>query len=487
MERFFVRMPLVMLLATAVLAPPTVLAQEIPTIPQPARPSAIAIPGSVASQLTTISDQFTNGQWTDFVASATTLLKSIPGGRFDLSRDYVLLVWEHTLPTDTDPVLLTAVIHDNGVEPYANVLPGLKRGNGAKLLEVFITSNPDPSIASYYVSKPLPDPLLAQIPDVVDKFLGPLFTRLEANGEIRLARPSPAPGALQPAATLFALVRDVRLPESRAGIEVKISASLPGSIGETLKEAEANLKRRGFAITTAQDKALTDALTAMTNAAAVSCAGSPRACREALHDAVTSAVRPIIRDPANDPQRPDVRALESALHAAIDEFKATTVSGTVSLDNVPLTHFGFGLVSAFAARRFGDDQRATIDSNKVSAAPLPRALQIVAFNVSPRGYQAKTTRRWNPRAFLQFFAGVVFAPDIGVAGGASFMLLSNLGVNIGYAHLFISKPGHDLQIGADLSEKTAGGEFKYAEDVRRDPLEAGRSGALFLGVSYNFK
>jgi hypothetical protein len=484
-------LPLIMLTLSA-LNVAVVAGQEIPTIPTPADPAPVGIPQATKADLRGASANFIGGHWKQFSADATTLLKKIPGNRIDLRRDYVLLVWADTPPTAEDPVLLSAILHEPSGEPYSHVIPGLVGSNRPKLIEVFVTDNPKPSIESRYVSKPLPHPLLTQVPDVVDKFLGPLFTRLAANAPLGLTATPPPPPKLAnepPPPDLWTLVRDVELPEARAGVEAKISVSLPVSATRTLADMEADLRQRGHAITSAQGDALGAAVLLMQGAVERrECEGPPRACRTTLHTAVTDALAPRVNNPRNDGQRQDLRSLEAALHAAVDGFKPNVVSGDVALENSPLMHLGFGLLSAFMARSSGDSQRAKVDTNKIAADPLPRALQLVVLNWSPWGYQEKTMRRWSPRAFVRPFAGVVFSPDIGIGTGVSLMVLSNLGVNVGYARLFISTPEEGLQIGADLSERvTEGGPFKYSDDLRRGPLKAGRLDAVFLGVSYNFK
>jgi hypothetical protein len=467
------------------------------TLARQAPPNGTALQDSAKALLDTLSKcGFDDGelkkarqlvrdsQWKEFAVEARVLAGMMPKDRIALKRDYVLFVWPDTLPAADKPVLLSAVLHDPSGDPYARVIPGLKNETPPRFFEVFVTDNPKASIASYYISKPLADPLLAQVPDVVDKFLGPLFTRIEANLSHALI-PTAAPAK---AGELWAVVREVRLPESRAGVEVKLSASLPASATDALDTLAADLERRGYSNTPEQTTAF-DAARSKMKAAADNpvCDGAPRACRNELHKAVTDAIGPELRKPLSDSDREAVRSLETALHTAIDELTPDVVAGELALDNSPLTHLGFGLLSAFIAHSYGDDPRAKIDSNKVTADPLGRALQLVVLNWSPWGYQEKTTRRWSPRAFVRLFGGVVFSPDVGIGAGASFMVLSNLGVNVGYAHLFISKPEDGLQIGDDLSEKLTDGTFKFSDQLRRDPLRTGRRDALFVGVSYNFK
>jgi hypothetical protein len=198
-------------------------------------------------------------------------------------------------------------------------------------------------------------------------------------------------------------------------------------------------------------------------------------------------MRDAVSNPNNAAQLPRLHGLEAALHGAVDDLKAQTITGKFSLDNSPETHLGFGLVTSFAPKIFGSDQRAKVDGNKVVANALPQTLQMAVLNWSPNGYQQKTSKRWDPAAFFRFFGGVVFSPDIGISAGSTFMVLSNLGLNVGYAHLFIARPDDPANVGVDLNEKNADGTFKFSPELRRDPLRTGSLGALFFGASYNFK
>jgi hypothetical protein len=424
---------------------------------------------------------------------------------FDLRKDYVQLVWSATLPGSDKPTLLSAVIHDTYEpndkkqpvdkaqsmgEPYSRVLPGLKKPGGPadpQLLEVFIADNQDASLTSYYVSKPLPDPLLQQVPAVVDKFLGPLFGAMDAiagSQGIQLAPPEGGPPSM-----LTAVVVEVDLPEPRAGVEVTMAATLPLHVKTEFSELDERLRNRGWAVTSELGNALTSSIEKLTKAGTdTTCQkGTSATCREALHLAITTGMSATIQNPKNAPQLPRLYGLEAALHSAVDEMKAQVISGKFTLDNSPETHLSFGLVTSFAPKIFGDDQRAKVDGNKVVASALPQTLQMAVLNWSLNGYQQKTSKRWDPAAFFRLFTGVVFSPDIGVSVGTTFMVLSNLGVNVGYAHLFITRPEDTLNVGTDLGEKNADGSFKYSSELRRDPLRTGNLGALFFGASYNFK
>jgi len=530
-------------------------AQELPTIPRDAKLTAGGCRGSFfgkagdreatrlafdrdgnptaevstetyAADLDRLSKAYVSGDWPVAILEARTLLnrlKTCPlveakqndetgepeqkereqssAPLFDLERDYVHLLWVSTVPAAADPTVFSMVVHTADMPAYSRVLPGLAGERPPRLLEVFLSENLDATVASFYVSKPLSDPLLDQVPQVVDKFLGPMFATFDRIGpsiprilgEARDARTIRRP-------LIGYTIRTVVLPEARAGVEVTMRASQP----VTRAQLEADVAKLAVALrvqglsgpfATANRDVFRKLQGLMADMPDKECraTGSAVACKRVLHEAISDIMAAERRSVPADPLRRDLDRLEDALHAFVDGLKPTIVTGKASIDNSPLTHLTFGLLSSYAFYVGGSDLRAKVDGGKVVNAPLPRALQMVVLNMSVRGYQSKTTKRWIPEAFFQPFVGVVFSPDVGVAGGASFKLIANLGVNVGYAYMFIARPEDDLSFGAVLEEKIKDAqgkdtsEFRYPLELRQDPLQSGRLHTIFAGVSYNFK
>jgi hypothetical protein len=489
-------------------------AQEVPTVP-PADKSVLLVGATDATTPSRLTQEYLTGNWAEFLKLATPLVESAlkaclvdrkdpskppvcpgpkDGPRFDLQRDYVQLLWMATLPTAKEPTVLSALVHTPATEPYARVIPGLKRGSAHRLFELFVNDATPPQVASYYVSKPLPDPLLTEAPAVTEKFLGPLFTFLNAVDPARLGPLDVGPRL---ATTRYFLLNQVDLPEARATIEMTITARLPLSpdgLAERLERRKSEVLAQGLLTEPWLLEAIDGLSSTITRAASACGALDEAACRGVLHAAVVSeAAR---RRPAlpSDEARAAFLAVEKSVRQFVDMLAPETATAKLQLENSPLRHLTFGLVTSFAAQVYGTDQRAKVDGGKVVAAPLPRVLNMVVLNVSPAGYQAKTSQRvvrgWPA---LRAFTGVVFAPDVGVAVGGSWAILPNLGVNVGYARLFVTRPDDGLTIGAVLDEKVKDdngnptSEFVYSDELRRDPLQRGRLGALFVGVSFNFK
>jgi hypothetical protein len=394
------------------------------------------------------------------------------------------------------------IVHDPAVPPYSRVLPGLTGGKAPGLFEVFVSDNRNAELSSHYVAKPLPDPLLDQAPQVVEKFLGPMFTlfdRLDSSTNYIMTVAPKVPMTLEPKRVRF-IARTVELPEARAGVEIALRVTEPvtdDELAESITKLHDALLSQGLAHGPLQ-KVMDAALTRIgavpgTTPDCVKKGGNAQVCKAALHEAISTA---ILDERANfpaDPGRRDLDRLEAALRAFVDGLKPTVIASKASLDNSPLTHFTFGLLTSYAVAVSGKDLRANVENGKVVNAPLPQVLNMVVLNIDVKGYQSKSERRWLPDAFVQPFVGVVFSPDLGVAGGLSFRVLSNLGVNMGYAQLFITRPEDGLDFGAVLDEKVKDAEgkdtaaFRYSEDLRRDPLQRGQLHTFFVGVSYNFK
>lgn len=415
----------------------------------------------------------------------------------DITRDYVHLVWVGRVPAAADDSVFSMLVHEPALPPYSRVLPGLKGGKAPRLFEVFVSDNPNAELSSHYVSKPLPDPLLDQVPQVVEKFLGPMFTLFDRLDPFSNQMLNTFMVTTPPVEVRF-VARTVDLPEARAGVEIALRVTEPVT-GRTLLDGTGKLAgelgAQGLADGDLQ-QVMVDAIAAIPEAvkntpACRTKGGSAQACKDALHAAVTGPILGARAKFPADPGRRDLDRLEAALRAFVDGLKPAVIAGKASLDNSPLTHFTFGLLTSYAVGVSGKDLRANVTDGKVVNAPLPQVLNMVVLNIDAMGYQSKSERRWLPDAFLQPFVGVVFSPDLGVSAGLSFRVLSNLGVNMGYAQLFITRPENGLDFGAVLDEKVTdanGNEtFRYSEDLRRDPLQRGQLHAFFVGVSYNFK
>lgn len=475
--------------------------QELPTKPEDPVKTSIAATVVISkmgkpsiTDLSTLSDYYVRGNWPKLTEKAGQLLELVQQKCkcVALDDDYVHLFWVGSTPTADEPALFSAVLHRDSPNAYSRVIPGLSGNDEPKLIEVFLSASADAAFASYYISKPLPDPLLEQIPSVMDKFLGPLFGMFDRlSPTVNLWAVPEAPRDPPPPPQILALVSRVKLPESRAGVEVSAKASFPVTetqFDEGILRLKAKFSADGLAAFDAGSAAMRKVLSAGLCAKLASAE-----CKLLLQQTVTTAIHARRGAATSEAGHRELDRVENELRSFVDTLKQTVVAGKATLDNSPKTHLGFGLLSSFAIKTRGTDLRAKVEGGKVVSAPLPRALQMVVLNISPWGYQSKTTRRLRADAMFRPFIGVVYAPDLGVSAGLSVMLLPNLGINVGYAHLFITRPEDGLTFGAVLDEKLkdeAGKDtavFRYTDGLRRNPLQRGKLGSTFLGVSYNFK
>ncbi len=77
--------------------------------------------------------------------------------------------------------------------------------------------------------------------------------------------------------------------------------------------------------------------------------GSAANCKRALHQAITTIFDTEGQSFPTDPSRRDLDRFEAAMHAFVEGLKPTFVSGKGTLDNSPLTHLSFGLLSSYAS------------------------------------------------------------------------------------------------------------------------------------------
>jgi hypothetical protein len=503
-------------------------AQEIPTTPPP---KASPLPFESKMKLGDLSNRYLEGNWSDFSKDAMQLRDSIidecnhPDDETrqlrrecPTSDDYVLLVWVGTVPGTTESTLLSALVHGRRpdgpfkptLEPFTRTLPGLETGSESKLFEVFVSDNLSPSMASYYVSKPVSDPLLTQAPTVVERFAGPLMSAFQSvsaraietgriDGELSIS--AMVAGKKSPTGhvpNMAAVVRRVSLPTSRSSVEVSMAASLPFT-SATLAQRVTDLEKELVEIAEPFDMvtvihAAGEAIGDAAKRTECTTAEKMDACHTAMHSAVSMAFADARRSARNEWEDSTVQTVQTRMHGFIDALTPKRVAGKTALDNSPLTYVSFGVGAAYMVKPDPND-RAKIDKDTVTRDPLPHAMQMVLLNWSPWGYQDKTTRRWNGRAALRPFGAVVYQPNIGWAVGANFMPISSLGINFGWTRLYVPTPRGDLKFEAQLEEKQllpgeekgkGTGSYVLDEGLRRRPLELRGTGAYFIGISYNF-
>jgi hypothetical protein len=151
------------------------------------------------------------------------------------------------------------------------------------------------------------------------------------------------------------------------------------------------------------------------------------------------------------------------------------IADTIALGNAPKIRYGFGLAAGYIARIDTDPRhpRARLQGGRIVADPFARQLTMGVVNLTPWGYDPQ---RQSPALAerARLVAGVAFSPYFGVTAGGAFAINRYLAVNAGYARLWFDTPNAGEQLGAVPANGA-------------QPFALRSTGALFLGVSYNFK
>jgi hypothetical protein len=149
-----------------------------------------------------------------------------------------------------------------------------------------------------------------------------------------------------------------------------------------------------------------------------------------------------------------------------------TLNPTVTYRNTPLRRWTYGLLAGGVAWSKARD-RAKVESNVLSADPLPPTLTMAIVNVHPKPYD-ESRPRMSSEERLRFFGGTVLTPGFGVGAGVGVGLVRGFAVNAG-ATAFLTRR---------LRE---GDSFGAAPRDENQAMRLGLGTAVFLGVSYGLE
>jgi len=399
----------------------------------------------------------------------------------DVQRNYYRLVWVGRDDSGGAPSLQSAVVHE-GDTGAIRALPGITPSSSIQFLDVFVSAEPGAILESQYVSTPVKDPLMAQIPAFVEK-----------TGVIGFIAGLPlARGATDSVSTTYSIARPV-LPLARADIKIKDTVILPGSaVG--MRRASGELRdrlsiREARLSTCAQELARADAAAIASALGQESCAfpagqtsldaSGVNACRASLLALLEDEYKKAAgcRD-ATPPSGSDpLLVVDKQFTDLAGTLKETRRAAESKLSNTPRTRYSFGvLTSAIIGNPHyrGTTVRAKIGGNgSLVHDPMPTVLTMVMVNIHPRAYDPQQDQPTLAERF-RLFAGTSITPDFGIGGGAGVMILRGLTVNVGWANLFVRTPREGLSLGQTPPAGTA-------------PLSAGNAGVWFAGLGYSFK
>lgn len=426
-----------------------------------------------------LTEAYETGNWTAFVTAVKAVRDAVPLAKEkDCAtvgigpRDHVFVVWlgkSHVGGT----ALRSAVVPPTGGEPFAARLPGISGDGVPKLYQVFVADKATDALAAAYLSTREKNPLLTQIPDVAAAILGPLLTTIKGVMKARLDEATD----VTPAAAGWATVSRVPLPFDRATVKVAMKATVAAS-ADRLKGGAKDLARELRLIGarhSAPARTLAARLAAIVDASAATCVAPDFDCLENLDKRFAdefAALRPQGGAHSEDDLEA-MRLVDTKFRALVDTQDAKELSGSAVIKNAPLTKLSFGLMTALSFGRTFDKPRAKVDDGVLADDPLDRQVNMVVLNSAFRAYDADMFAPTRAEMW-RWYAGAVVSPAFGLGGGVSFLPLRGLGINFGYAVMWVSAPKGDDSIGGKPSDPD-------------DPLGLSPAGTWLFGLSYNFK
>lgn len=461
-------------------------AAQTPTVPPRLGQCPLDTPGAIG-QLTSL---YQGGKWEDFHTFATRVLGAAQTmcsadqttgqealatiRSIDPAVDYVLLAWV-AKNQFAEPTLFTAIVH-TGAAPYTASLPGVGL-DGARLFQIFLAPLQADALAAVYVSVRERNPLEAQMPAVIEAIVNPLFAALaQQQGDLR-ARAA-ALGVTPRTHSFWITVSSVPLPFRRAGVAAELRASVnlsSDAFGTSARTLAESLKFSEVPHSTCATTLADDLARILESKKA--CADQPTGCVVAVRDDFRTSFNARRDECRKEGEYAKLDSLaldkvDQAFRKLVAGQDAKEVTTKLSLRNVPLERYSFGVLAGYTAWGRTKSPRAEVEDGEVVAAPLKRSLAMVIVNIASRRYDSTL---FSPSAAERYrwFAGVVVSPDIGVGGGFSTLLVRGVGLNVG-AFVVASPTATSDEIGR-------------APSNLKDPLGSTVGGGVFVGASYNFK
>lgn len=491
-------MRLAVLLGLLFIVLPATTDAQIPTTPRHVGQGRYVYQGE-RSPVEILTQHQTSGNWLKLQAYAKELLQDLTNDPVlkpllgNVEKNYYYLVWE-SKNSEGKWVANRVLVHASLEPQHATRLPGLESTwgsepaadrtpepsepsaeprvdeNGPELIDVLISPAQFASLTSVYVAKPTPDPLLAQVPDVVSKI----------NALGYLARALGTGAAEAPSVLVY--VNQPRLPVKRGSYTItdaivtrRTSALLVNEVETTHASVKLRQARTSPCAGALADK-LKEELTTIVKSD--TCAKSGEDCAKELKGQIektyTATVSACPAEPPAGIGYDPVQAVEQEFAKLVAVGGARVTKGEFAMTNTPLTRFSFGLMTGLLIGKTTlKEERVKVDGGKIVNAPLDRALSMVVVNIHPISYDSDWPRVSFAERF-RLFGGTVLTPDFGFTAGAGFGLLRGLTVNAGAVWLLMETPKSDERIGE-------------APVNANDPFKTRVGTGGFIGLSYTFK
>lgn len=390
----------------------------------------------------------------------------------DLRTDYVALVWP-AAGLSGDRGLAVAIIHA-GAGLHERTLGGIGPGGPARLFQVFLSASARDRLRGVYVSAWETGPIEAHLPAFADAIAAPRLA-VVAPDEAALS----APDAVEPPAWLS--VARVELPFRRASVQMELEARVAVSRVELARRIDAVRRRMVFADAAHRPCAidLANALAAALDERAGACAAVPDGCADAasaLFAAHYQRQQAACLTAAPSETTRNLQALQrvdAAFRALTLDLEPMPMAAVVRLRNAPRQRFSLGVATGYVAPTHATAPRASLDRGTIVAEPPVRRASLVLVNGTFRSYDAaRPSPAWSER--LRWFAGAVVAPEPGIAGGVSLLVVRGLAVNAGLVTMATRTPAPGEQIGR-----------QPARPAR--PFATTMAWAPIAGLSFNFR
>lgn len=446
---------------------------------------ATATMPSAPTLLSTWAQVYFSGDWQKLQDTIRQDLKELSfpeitgEDKLDLDKRPYSVVFITTL-RKKEGEIARVVLQPSAPAPYSTTLPGLRVH-----YELHVKPVEAESLSTTYFSTATEDPITSQLAAFVKQFdpkiLGPIFPAFSTESDT-------------PRSTFYVDLRKVRLPLTRAKIDIEDEAatgadfeakreslkSEAAKLTQSLSAREARNIRCATALAEALEKRIADYVT--TNTAI--CLELPQeeagklTAWDKLQREIDCAYTATVTGTAcSGSAVPNENALLMAVETRYKDLAkggALKVTGKASYSNVPLSVIGLGVIAGVITAVPGSHDRYKVGGDgKLVLDPLTGGMSIAAVNIHPWRFNSAATSI-TARERFRFFVGPVLTPEFGLAAGAGVAVIRGLSINAGYGVVRINTLRAGDQAGSPPTDKNR-------------PFSNGTAGFLFFGLGYNFK
>ena len=269
----------------------------------------------------------------------------------NVKRNYYRLVWQGT-DVDGKPKAFQTLVHEGMRTDQTPRLNGIGTATRQRLVDVLVADDENTVLHSVYVSTPVANPLLEQVPDVLKKvdFLGFVATVRDRVNFVNDQAP--------PSAPMKVALYGPQLPYRRSDIQVADAIIVPTTAASFVQSSEELAvqvgRREARTSTCAAQLVAAYRQTIAAVATGPECgprgeAGAAKTCAKALEQALDEAYQKGVsncpREPSGGAQDP-VLIVDDKFRALVATYGQKVARNDSKLANVPDTRFSFGVMTA---------------------------------------------------------------------------------------------------------------------------------------------